>query len=511
MRILFVVFVFITSLSLKAQYVIDTTFGNNGEAVAFEPDSSTWCEDLAVWPNGSIIAVGLMTIDNPYNEFTTNSAVARKFTAEGKIDSSFGREGKSSILMGRMTGADYITPHLNDGFLLSGYFFPVNSSDVKTFIARFLLDGSIDTDFGIEGVIENESPFSTNEYIGNLKLTLSGDGFYAAGSFYGDAAIVKYTNDGKLNTDFGDQGMALVDAGSLCKFEDFQELEDGSILACGVGRRSVTDNEMLYVKFNNKGELVPEFANNGVGYYNFLSSNGSNEIATKIMVQKDGKFVLAGNSFDCIGLVRFYADGSFDGEYGVDGEIVDNKSSLIQSHKNVMFNYESGGFIKLINIFKRSEVRGIFLESYKSNGFKDEDFGDNGILTLKTGEFELFPYVTLTKGLNGDLLIGGAGNVPGDYTFSIIKLKPQTVGIDEVRKEAVRLYPNPANQYINIPTAQLGYLSEVIIYDALGHEVMKERAHEHSNYVIAHLPSGMYSCFVQTPNERVYVGRFVKE
>ena len=78
--------------------------------------------------------------------------------------------------------------------------------------------------------------------------------------------------------------------------------------------------------------------------------------------------------------------------------------------------------------------------------------------------------------------------MPGEYTFGV----PGTdVGIKEIKKNDILIYPNPAQDRLSISTEQ--DIDSIVIYDLSGRVVMRQNLNnKNSNLNIKSLSSGTY-------------------
>lgn len=123
------------------------------------------------------------------------------------------------------------------------------------------------------------------------------------------------------------------------------------------------------------------------------------------------------------------------------------------------------------------------------------------------------PRVSVVKQLmEGGLLIGGSFTQFMDQErYSVVKLKPGFVGLDERKPELdLDLYPNPAFQTLNI-SLQSPYVKSGVVYNALGIQVMAFRLlKENTQLNIGKLEPGIYFVKVELENGQVGVKKFVK-
>jgi uncharacterized delta-60 repeat protein len=96
---------------------------------------------------------------------------------------------------------------------------------------------------------------------------------------------------------------------------------DGKIV--GAGYTTNDWNEFAVVRYNSNGSLDNSFGSGGITSTNI---GGGDNDANEVMIQSDGKIVVAGNSLNVtnwdFGLVRYNSDGSVDSTFGTNGKVL---------------------------------------------------------------------------------------------------------------------------------------------------------------------------------------------
>jgi len=195
---------------------LDTTFGSNGR-VATDLGSNDISNDSAIQADGKIIAVGY-TVD----QLSTNKVAAIiRYNTDGSVDTTFGNNGKVLRTAGQnaeaggvdvqadgkiiVVGSGFpparynsngtfdidfnlptgcycsaITIQSNGKILIGGFDFPTTNR----FLARFNIDGSLDSSFGNGGITSSTLAPSTIAIAPDNKIVIAGD-----------ASISRYFND----------------------------------------------------------------------------------------------------------------------------------------------------------------------------------------------------------------------------------------------------------------------------------------------------------------------------
>jgi uncharacterized delta-60 repeat protein len=147
---------------------------------------------------------------------------------------------------------------------------------------------------------------------------------------------------------------------------------DGRIIIAGE-----SSYEFLVARYNSNGTLDTTFSNNGFALANF-SSNWDG--ATDAVLQPDGKIVLVGWSvlnspYDSFALVRFNSDGSFDQSFGNGGKVL----MPDQGDLNAVALQSDGKLIALGN--SNSTNSPFLLLRFDRDGALDTTFGSGGTIT----------------------------------------------------------------------------------------------------------------------------------
>jgi len=203
---------------------------------------------------------------------------------------------------------------------------PINLSDVA--VARLNADGTLDGTFGLTGVVlSNLQPFSFD--FGNA-VAIQPDGkIIVAGysNIFGptrdDIAILRYNPDGSVDTGFGINGLVLADFGNMSNYGNAVAIQpDGKIAVAGYSVDLINfDKEFTVARFNANGSVDSTFGSGGGVITEFDAVNNTPDEGRSIALQSDGKIVVAGTigGFPKFAMARYLNDGSLDFTFGVNG------------------------------------------------------------------------------------------------------------------------------------------------------------------------------------------------
>lgn len=392
---------------------LDATFGNGGKVVTDFSGSLDSASAIAIQPDGKIILAG-----GAFTPPGFSFALAR-YNTDGSLDQTFGVGGKAVTSVRLSSGASAVALQPDGKIIAAGSSDDLSMNLTNDFtIIRYNPDGSLDTTFGVGGVVLTDFfGISGRDFVNSLAVQPDGK-IVAAGiaeeteEFFSFAfALARYDPAGNLDPSFGTGGKASVefisDAMEQCEAITLQP--DGKIVAVGqtaTSNLSVVDNAMA--RFNVDGTLDLTFGTGGRVTTDFF--NGF-EGAFDVVLQPDGKIVTAGNSGGDIGVVRYNTNGGLDFTFGVNGEASPNLSPGAEDGRAVAL--QSDGKIVAAGIVSTSIISGAdFLvaryEGGESEGFDIcvQDDGNNNLFRFNsaTGDYQ---FVTC----DGGLVITGRGTV----------------------------------------------------------------------------------------------------
>ncbi len=295
---------------------LDAGFGQGGKRTLDFNAGIDYGRSMLLQPDGKIIVAGCAA-----NGSMTDFAVAR-FLENGDPDPSFGNNGRqtTAIMPGRDDG--WAVALQADGkIIVAGTAYP--EPDLGVFaLARYTAQGVLDTSFGQGGVITTAVD-SINSHA--LAVTVRPDGKiiaagYAQHGTYFDFALAQYLPDGSLDPDFGLQGLQFTDISGFNDFGQAMLLQpDGKIVVTGYTQAGNTLQSMAVVRYLANGTPDSSFSQDGK---TVTIINGVQDIAQAVTLQADGKLVVAGYSYITtfesfrFALVRYHPDGSLDAGFG---------------------------------------------------------------------------------------------------------------------------------------------------------------------------------------------------
>jgi uncharacterized delta-60 repeat protein len=298
-----------------ADGTLDPGFGDGGMVTTdIQPDLQEEALAVALAPDGGIVVAG-------YSGFDATMALAR-YLPDGSLDPSFGTDG---IVAGMTPGRLYAVAVQPDGRIVvaGGRDIPDGTTDFSDLlVARFGVDGALDTSFGEAGVVVADVDGATNTLrelviLPDGRILASGESF---GSFEGSERtdLIGLGSDGVLDASFGHGGTLGIDTARVG--EGMAVQPDGRIVLTG---RAMLDDGTRFetLRLEPDGALDTTFGDAGSVRTDLRDGT---EAALDVAIDGDDRIVVAGRAGDFntdFALVRYLPDGSLDTTFADEGQL----------------------------------------------------------------------------------------------------------------------------------------------------------------------------------------------
>lgn len=325
---------------------IDETFGNDGLAILANEYEQYYCTDFIVLPAGDMLMVGqtldcsraalgyldshgqkdgtfgapdgVITLDvfgsvhvrptglsilgsdiyiSGYGDKDENAFMVTRLDGQGNLQQSFGNNGVASATFGndRRAMCLDVAPKLNGDIIAVGQ---VRGHDEVwgMGIACFDRSGNLNPSFGLGGVLDLAGDLGEGCFY-SVRILPDGS-ILAAGTLGEDLAVVKFTPEGFPDSNFGWEGVARANLNggvTTAAATDLVVQASGKIVVVGKHVRDGNDQDsFLVARFTPDGTLDRLFADHGYYMHNF--SLDARARATRVVLQTDGKILVAGTS-----------------------------------------------------------------------------------------------------------------------------------------------------------------------------------------------------------------------
>lgn len=280
---------------------LDPSFGANGIAQTEIGPTYEAGSALSFQSDGKIVVAGFQ-ITAPDVNVTSSDFLLARFDQDGFMDNSFGVNGSIvTDFFGGYDRLQDIALDSSDRIIAVGHATNIaGSRDFG--IARFDVHGSLDPSFGMNGKVITDFGSAIGSSIGSSdradsvviqpdgKILAGGDATYSGGT---DMAIARYLLDGTLDTEFDDDGKVVTDIRGNDYLRSLAIDNDGKILAGGFTRPSgVESGDLSLIRHNTDGSFDLGFGFGGIVQTDI--SGGGDHIAS-IGLQYDGKIIAVGS------------------------------------------------------------------------------------------------------------------------------------------------------------------------------------------------------------------------
>ena len=349
---------FVALLSAQQPGTLDVSFDLDGKVTSDFTSNAELAYTMKILSTGRILVAGQAKPGGTFD------VVLAAYTPSGKVDSTFGVNGKTFTDLGNNELAAEMLIQPDGKFLLIGNTTTANNSNGKWMVSRYSSSGFPDSTFGTNGSV-------TLDF---------------------NPAMVERANAGALQA-------------------------DGKLLVIGYSAMQGYNNTLA--RFTSTGSLDSTFGVNGVLVYPL---GPFEDYGSDIEIQSDGKYVTGGLRMYGGGynfaLARLNPNGSTDSSFGINGFIEtdfgfndDDLISAIYLHGNKITAVGSSGY---------NGDTDPAIARYTANGLPDSSFGVNGRLTTHVG----VGYGHLTSAViqpDGKLLTTGYARNPLNDDFILLR------------------------------------------------------------------------------------------
>jgi uncharacterized delta-60 repeat protein len=293
----------------------DEAFGDEGAREVDFFRANDIAHSVALQPDGKIVAAGEV-----YNSATNSSEFGLlRLNSDGSLDASFGSKGKVTTDFFGLADRIFALALQPDGkILVAGL---TNTGvDFDFALARYDSNGSLDPTFGSGGKV-NTDFFNSSDICYGIAIQPDGK-IVAAGTMSDNFALARYNPDGSLDTDFAVNGRINIDFfGQDDSAYTLALQPDGKILVAGYAY-SGGNSDFAIARFNTDGLLDASFGDGGRTVTDFF---GDLDCVFSLALQPDGRILAAGyatgdNAKD-FALARYDADGLLNATFGSNGRV----------------------------------------------------------------------------------------------------------------------------------------------------------------------------------------------
>ncbi len=276
------------AIRYNANGTLDLTFSGIGIATTVITPQATLAEiatSVAVQPDGKIVLAGYCNVSAGIN------FCAVRFNANGTLDSTFNGVGSVTTVIATGSLANAIALQRDGKIVLAGFcsagsfsaFCAVRYNDNGTLDTSFNGSGKVSTPIGVDSALTRAAALQADG-----KLVLVGD---CATTQIFTMCAIRHTTSGALDTTFNSIGVLRLVGGLNDRAKAVAIQPDGKLVMAGVCTNPSTD-ELCARRLNSDGSHDATF--NGGGSVNMAPGAFAGEAANAVLLQPDGKIVIAG-------------------------------------------------------------------------------------------------------------------------------------------------------------------------------------------------------------------------
>ncbi|CAK8713995.1 hypothetical protein GKODMF_05590 [Candidatus Electrothrix gigas] len=314
------------------------------------------------------------------------------------LDAGFGDNGKVAVNLGSYGDqANAVLVQPDNKILVGGS--TSSTADLDFMLFRLLADGSLDSEFNIDGMVSTAVGSNDDEV---FALALQQDNKILAAGYSStngnrDFALARYNSDGSLDRDFGLEGLVVTAVSdSDDEITGIAVQDDGKILLTG----TALGNEgrvVVLSRYQQNGSPDTTFADEGF----MLSAVGTDARAESLLLTDEGGIRIAGTyqegEHTALMVLGYNADGYLDTSFGYEGVTVPLDGTVPSAGSGLALR-DDGSILVAGSVGKNGERDGaLFL--FGENGLPDRAFGERGVLITADKQDTVFYDALITEAM----------------------------------------------------------------------------------------------------------------
>lgn len=473
-----------------------------------------------IQPDGKIIVTG-----EAYFESEAVQAIVARYNSDGSVDETYGggdgifRSGNDLDIYTKGNGAAM----QNDGKVIIGgdYFYNTER------IIRVNTDGSLDTSFGEQGIIDMQRPNA--EYLYHIavqsdnKIIACGEErLLVNGSFIDHVFLWRFTANGELDTTFGTNGKVsyITDdfSFSTITINELIVLPNNKIVV-NISFSKFSNCSVMLTRINENGMLDSTFGNGGHVIKSEPTTTDNFRYSTSAL-QADGSIVSVFTKSDENNL-----EASISSElYRVTEQGIIDNSFSISIPTNTAFPYPLEVRVSENRIFLFDKNYPLFDENpfnfdkiycFDLSGNPVTAFGNNGVAIVDGNDIPTTYFAKPVISNSGTIFLAAYSNditIPEQKNLVVSSVNglPSNLSLTLFKDDKyLPIYPNPTAGLLTISNPDNVKIDKIDIIDVLGKIIATKT--DNSNQVdISNLTKGVY-IFKIYAGERVFQQKIIKQ
>jgi uncharacterized delta-60 repeat protein len=387
---------------------LDLCFGLRGRRITDFGANGSAALDVAIQADNKIVTAGVAA---NYSLGTSEDTYLARYTANGRLDKTFGTHGKVVLNLVSPNGASYDEARAvalqSDAKIVA-----VGRSGLTGTVLRLNANGSLDTSFASGGVfympnlpVMGETEFNDVTVVGSgasTKIIAVGEfeeyfddssvraqgGVAPQASFYDRILVVRLNTNGTLDTSFGGGlGYVITARAAGGGYEGNAVAIDaaGKIVVAGSSTETGSEDSFALARYTTTGALDTSFGTGGVVETRMSTAMWSNDKGNAVAIDASGKIVVGGwavttNNYD-FALARYTPAGVLDISFDTDGKVFTNFDSSNSSYDLLHdLAIDSSGKIVAVGQTNAAQGTSAALARYTTTGALDTSFDTDGLV-----------------------------------------------------------------------------------------------------------------------------------
>jgi uncharacterized delta-60 repeat protein len=403
---------------------LDMSSGGGWVTTSVGPGSAS-VSALVQQPDGRLVAAGSGTVIGSSLNIKSEYIALARYKPDGSLDTSFGRGGKVTTSISRLSSASALVRQ-PDGKLVVAGTSGSNDSNGKVALVRYNRDGSLDTGFGGAGKVTTRigggitvnptSAFPVRQTDG--RLVAFGSGYRGPYTYF---ALARYHIDGSLDSSFGHGGKVTTRINQLDYFPSALIIQpDGKLVAAAGTSSAQGSGGFVLVRYEPDGSLDKSFGRGGK-----VTARGTtgNDIYEGLVLLRRGELVAAGaGSYSALTLAAYNKSGKSDISFGRHGKVrtvLSHVGSI--SYDGALIAAPDGKVLAAgeADIGQSPGMPASFIVRYNSQGALDRSFGRGGEVTTLFDAGGLS--AVLLRQRDGKLVAAGSGGTSSVLKFALAR------------------------------------------------------------------------------------------
>ena len=276
--------------------------------------------------------------------------------------------------------------------------------------AALAAPGRLDGTFGAGGKVLTD--VGGTDWAGSVAIG-AGGAMVVAGGSGGDVALARYDAAGRLDPSLGGSGTVVTDLGSDNDAAGAVVVQpDGKIVVAGQ-----RGGDLALMRYSAGGMLDPSFDGDGI----VVTDIGFRERSISLVRQSGGRLLVVGQADDRLVLARYLGDGRLDSGFGRSGTVVTRTTGIdwrvgVQAVDGTIV--VAGARV----VTRPAQAMALAVARYRADGRLDRSFAGDG-LTVTSARPHWAGAVELAVDRPGRIVLGTHGHSGSRQGFALVRLR----------------------------------------------------------------------------------------